>query len=332
MKLSGHSYDNEVFDSLLDQLAGDVVLKTAKKEKQEAPITGMDIFSSTTENTLQQIRDEELSFMAAELEFAADRAKIAITRDDLASFAREAKSNGLRGKKLERAAQVFCNDLQRRVAPPQGLMRVGNELNPRGIVPAGYPINEGGPTDNLTGKFLGCSKNPNSIWDSEILQDLAKKAESRQGMYGDEQIKQSQTANKEYRQAMKDEAWKEKQAELSDPHMLRKGIQNISTGQEVGTSQALPKNAMSMWSEDRDFANIPGKTEGEALRGNAEQRMLKAKEARQTPQDIQPAAKTNNTLDGLFVTAQRKDGKERSLERKAIDKLFDGLLDVINKK
>jgi hypothetical protein len=332
MKLSGHSYDNEVFDSLLDQLKGDVILKSSEKKERDVPITGMDVFSSTTEDTLQQIRDEDLAFMAAELEFAASRAKVAVTRDDLAGFAREAKSAGLRGKKLERFAQKFCNDLQRQVAPPQGAMHAGGELNPRGIIPAGYPTEHGGPTDRQTGKFMGCSKNPNTIWDSEILQDMAKTAEKRQDMYGDEQIKLSQTADKAFRKGMKDAEWSEKQELLSDPHMLHDGIQNISTGKEAGTSQALPKNAMSMFDEDRDFSKIPGLTEGEKLGDDAAARALKAKEARQADQGIKGTTKANNSLDGLFVTAQRQDGIERSLDRAATDKLFDGLIDVINKK
>lgn len=331
MKLSGHSYNNDVFNSLLDQLKGDVILKSAEKEKN-VPISGMDVFSSTTEDTLKTIRDEELAFMAAELEFAAERAKVALTQEDFVRFAQEAKVEGLRGKKLERAAQKFCNDLQRQITPPQGVMRIADTLNPRGVTPAGYPTEHGGPTDNLTGRFMGCSKNPNSIFDSEALQEIAKKSENYANMNGDEQIKLSQTSDKAFRQSMKDAEWKEKQEQLSDPNMLHDRIQNISTGKEVGTNQTLPKNAMSMFNNDRDFNNIPNKTEGEMLKESADQRAVKAQEARQTSQDIQPATKADNSLDGLFVTAQRKDGKERSLERSATDKLFDGLLDVINKK
>ena len=103
MKFSGHTYDNDVFNSLLDGISKDVELKKTAETKQQAPIGGMDIFSSTTQETLNNVLEDELQEMASELQFAADRAKVAVTRDDLAKFAKIVQKDNLRGKQMERA-------------------------------------------------------------------------------------------------------------------------------------------------------------------------------------------------------------------------------------
>ena len=48
MKLSGHSFDNDVFSSLMDGICKDVQLTKKAQKTTDAPITGMDVFSSTT--------------------------------------------------------------------------------------------------------------------------------------------------------------------------------------------------------------------------------------------------------------------------------------------
>ncbi len=303
MKLSGHSYDNDLFNSLLDNLKDDIVLKKPAEKQASAPITGMDVFSSNTESNFDAVLHEELEFIAKELEFAADRAKIAVNVEDLAKFATQARSEGLRGKKLERAAQKYCNQLDRAVAEPIGTTRSSdrliNQLASHAIAPAGYPADaEGGQNNSATGKFMGCSKNPNTIFDSGALERFASVK------HGDEMIKQSKAEQKEHRLAMKQAQWQELQDKHSDPNQVHKGI--IPAGDvpasDVAGNQNLPANTMSIFSAERDFQNIPKETLGEKIASMAKDRAEKRGEAKSEWNKVEPAKKnsTRSWIDNMF--------------------------------
>ena len=94
MKLSGHNYDNDIFASLLDGLKDDIVLNKKAEEKKEPKISSTDVFSSTTQEVFNNIQEEELQDIASELQFAADRAKVALDAVDLAKFAQGVKRDG----------------------------------------------------------------------------------------------------------------------------------------------------------------------------------------------------------------------------------------------
>ncbi len=321
MKLTGHSYNNDVFDSLLDGLNGDVVLKKQAKTTQ-SPITGKDVFSSTTQDSLNGIHEEELGTIAAELQFAADRARVVVNAEDLITFAKKAKSEKvIRGKALERMAQKYCNNLDREIAPPQGDGRNAGlleQLASHVVIPAGYNP-EYGQNDSKTGGYMGMSKNPNTIWDSDALTKLASNEIDK--LNGDERIKQAKEEKEVADKAAKQQYWQEHQDKLSDDQMLHNKILNASTGQEAGTNQALPKNALSMFSEDRDFSKIPEKTAGEMLKKDAATIEQEKADAKAQWNKSVPAKKADNSANSLFS----------SVERSTIDKMFDGLADVLNK-
>jgi len=307
MKLTSHSYNNSTFESLLDGLSGDIVLKKHASKPQEEKFSGMNIFSSNTQSDLDTIHEDDLRFMAAELQFAADLSKVAITAEDLAKFAKKANIDGLRGKKLERAARKYCNELQREIAVPQGTTRTAenliDQLNAHTVTPAGYNP-EFGPGEGRSGGYLGQSKNPNSIWDSGELSKMAEKPHSREEMYGDEQIKQSKTANEEYKQGQKDGEWQARQDKLSDSTLLHKKIASTYTGNEQGTHQVLPINGMSMFNNHRNFENIPDKTVGEMLKETSAQRSGKSEEAKNEWNYVKPSKKvtTRSSVDKIFET------------------------------
>lgn len=328
MKLSSHSYGNAVFDSLLDGLSDDVVLKKTAAKKTTDQITGSHIFSSTTERDLAAIRDDELRFIAAELNFAAEKARIAVTGEDLVAFASDVSKKGLKGKNLERAARNFCTKIYREAAPPQGVQRTADDLvreaRINSVLPAGYNT-EFGTGNSKTGGYLGMSKNPNTIWNPETLSSLAAKPEDHNEMYGDEQIKQSQKQKEIYRKAMKDGEWQEKQTMLSDPEMIHNKIVNASTGQEVGTTQALPKNAMSIFSNNREFENIPEKTPGEMIKDAAEQRHTKKTSAKDEWNQVNPSTKADNSGSFFFGDTQPV-ASQTNTQRDALDWVFESLL------
>lgn len=328
MKLSGHSFNNAVFDSLLDGLKDNVVLKKSASAQEEPRLTGMEVFSSTTENTLNSVMDDQLKFIASELQFAADNARVAVTAEDLAKFAKIVTSEKLRGKNLERAARKFCSNINRANAAPQGTIRTADdlisELRHGTVIPAGYNT-EHGPNDSRTGGYLGMSKNPNSIFDSEALARLAEKPSSREEMRGDEQIKDSQNRAKEFRKAMKDQQWQEKQDQLSDSQMLHNSIASTHTGQESGTNQRLPENAMSMFNDDRDFQNIPEKTAGESLKQAAEDRSNKKAAAKEQWNQVKEAKKADNS-GNFFFGNNNPINSQTSTQRDSIDWVFDALL------
>lgn len=296
MKLSGHNFDSDVFNSLIEKQ--DDFVKTAKTADTEPPdLDGF--FSSTTGHNLDNIRKENLDFIADELTFAADRAKIAVNAEDLVKFAVQVKKENLRGKKLERAAQQYCNKLDRAVAHPQGTMRVTandliDQLASHRIASATHNPQHG-INNSSTGKYMGSSKNPNSIWDTDALQRQAQIA------LGDEKIKASKQAQEEYAKQMKTAQWQELQDKHSDPLQIQKGITNAGTSLEPKTAtQKLPANAMSMFDDNRDFENIPSDTVGDEIIAQAEARANKKAESNKDVRDIQKPMNTKDSLNKLF--------------------------------
>ena len=298
MKLSGHNFENDVFSSLLDGLAKDVELNTNAKVAVTAEVN--EFFTSTTMQDLKNIHQEDLEFIANELNFAAERAKVAVNTEDLAKFAMQVQRENLRGKSLERAAQKFCNDNDRTIAPPQGVTRLAasnllDQLAAHQVIPAGYDPNVGA-NNSITGKFMGSSKNPNTIWDTDALQKQAQIA------LGDEKIAQSKAEQKSYRNDMKTAQWQEHQDAHSDPVQVHKGITNTGTSEnnEPIVNQKTAANSMSIFSDDRDFQNIPEQTLGEEIVAKAEARANKKADGQEEPRGIQKPKSTRDALDGIF--------------------------------
>ncbi len=288
MKLSGHNFENDVFKSLIANLGDDIVLKK-KATKDQSDVSLGDWFTTTTADTLSQIREEELEYIAAELEFAADKSKIDLVAEDLAKFAVQSATEGLRGKDLERAANKYCNNLNRAFAEPSSDTRTHKQslvekLSSR-VNSATYDTeiaNEG-----KTGQYMGCIRNPNSIWDSDAMEKLA------QVQMGDEKIKESKKAREDHKLAMKEAQWQELQDKHSDPEQIHKGITNAGTAstEAEAVDQKLPLNAMSIFSENRDFQNIPEKTVGEDIAELSQKRAEKSKEAKGEWNQVNPATK-----------------------------------------
>lgn len=297
MKLSGHKYDNDVFNSLLNGLLKDVELK---KDAQTNPEASGDsfAFSSVTAANMADIRSDQLEFVASELSFAADKAKIVIGPEDLAKFASQIQKQNLRGKAVERAAQQYCNQIDREVAYTGSTKLSGQDLIDKlashKVTPAGYnPAH--GANNSHTGKYMWSSKNPNTIWDTDALEKQAQVA------LGDEKIKASKKAQKEHRLAMKTAQWEELQ-EKHSKEQLHKGISNTGTSETIPvTNQKSPANTMSIFSDNRDFENIPQQTIGEDIIAQAEARANK-KQAAKDGMDAssQKPMNTRNALDKLF--------------------------------
>ncbi len=305
MRLSGHSYKNEVFESLLNGLGGDVIVKKRASEaaNNPTPINPWDVFTTTTQHTLESIREDELDMIAKELQFAADKSKIAVNMNDLSKFAAEVKNRGFRGKNIERAARKYCSELQRDIAEPSGTTKLGggseliDQLASHRIHSATCDPDEG-ITDSKTGGYMGMMRNPNSIWDSGALQRLA------QIPTGDEKIRASQEEKKQFKLDQKQAFWQAMQDKHSDPNQLHKGVSNAGTspahlaGEVV--NQKLPENSMSIFSDDHDFGNIPQKTLGETIGIDTEQRHNKKAEAKAEWNKLEPAKKVRSDIDRLF--------------------------------
>lgn len=328
MKLSGHSYTNGVMESLLNGLPGDVVYKSAQTESNQGSITGMDVFSSTTEDDMRVLQSEELQDIVGELEFAADRAHVSVSRANVIAFAKEAIQEKLRGKKLERAAQKFCNKIASNTAPPVGDTRhsltsglISNGSH--GVIPAGYNT-EYGQSDSKTGGYMGQSRNPNTIWDSGKLADLATKP------HGDEHIKASKKAQAEFAKNQKQQYWEELQGKMSQPGIIHEkaaSVANVSTVEGIG-NQNLPQNSMSIWG-DNGFDGMPEHTNGEILRQASTDRATKKDVARAEWDKSEPAQKTSSHI---FDEVIESSGQKKSSHRSSVDKLFDGLADYYSGK
>ena len=309
MKLSGHSYSNDVFESLINKISPDVVYtKLAEKADPASPVSGLDVFSSTGHEEFKGVQEEELQAITAELQFAADRSKVAVSQEDLVHFAHQSLRDGLRGKSLERAAQKFCNKLHRDVAPPIGDSRNINSptlldnANNSAVIPASYN-SQHGPNDSKTGGYMGQSMNPNTIWDS------GKLAEASQTPSGDEQIKASKDAQEKFAADQKQQYWEAIQTKMGDPEVIQSkaaSVANVSTKEGVG-NQNMPANSMSVFSDERKFENIPEKTSGENLKNVVEERSTKKEAAKDEWNRVAPAERVNT--------------------RSSIDKIFEGLVE-----
>ena len=124
MKLSGHNYGNSMMDELINNIS-------AKPENKptNAPRSGkVELFSSTTSSDYDAVRKSELHHVIDELSFAANKAGVSLSNDQMRSFADEAIASKLRGKPLERAAKKYCNKSQHETSAP--ISSIKNNLRP----------------------------------------------------------------------------------------------------------------------------------------------------------------------------------------------------------
>lgn len=336
MKLSGHNYNNDIFSSLLDGLKDDVVLKK-EAQKKETPKLDLN-FTETTEETFKGIMRDELRFIANELLFAAKQANVNVDGDDLRKFAHQAKAEGLRGKGLERAARRYCADLNRAIAEPQGVTRPNadaliQQANASTITPAGNA--EGDMNHGRSSGYMGQSKNPNTIWDSESLHRLAQVPEEHVDKMGDEQITASKKAKEDFAYDQKSQFWQALQSQMSHPQNLQPSrVSPVHTQASSDFNPNVGKSAMSIFDNDRDFSGLPEKTAGELLKEQAGERAEKKAQSKEEWNKVAAAKKADNNANFVFDGADdAPDVSHRtSTHRDAVDKLFDGLAGLVDKK
>jgi len=109
----------------------------------------------------------------------------------------------------------------------------------------------GGPS-----KHMG-SQTSNSIWDSKIVESLAKKQDNG------EKIKEENLQLKSNRNAIKEERLDNMAQALQETDM-RKADSVASSGEFSGSKYSMPQNNMSIF-DNADFERIPEKTAGEQL-------------------------------------------------------------------
>lgn len=301
---SKHNYDNDVFKSLLEGMKDDIIIKTASKQETKSPISGMDIFSSTTENNLYGIQKEEFEAITNELQFAADKAKIALTQNDFQVFASRAYKDNLTGKKLERAAKLYCNNINRAIADPQSTTKLSSDVlydmvSQHKVISASC-ASDGINETKSSGKFMGSIRNPNTIWDTEALSRYASVK------HADEMIKEAKTKQEETRQANKQVEWKELSEALSSPNMIGKGIIKAAdtTAPEQNSNRKVASNEMSIFDNDRDFSQIPEKGSAEMIKQAAQERAEKSKNAKSEWNGVKPCKKMSDSLENLFNNLQ----------------------------
>jgi len=332
MKLSGHSYNNGAMNSLLDGIVKDVVYTKAAQAtiqpvQEEAPVGGMDLFSSVTELDFKNIQNEELSSIIGELEFAADRAHVGMSRQHVIDFAKQAMKDGLRGKSLERAAQKFCNKISSDSAPAVGDTRnylsddLLNNANEHAVVPAGYNP-EFGQNETKTSGYMGQSHNPNSIWDSGKLAEMATQPT------GDEKIAQSKAAQAKFAAQQKQQQWEDLQKQMSQDQIIHEktaSVANVATTEHIG-NQNLPNNSMNIWG-DNGFESLPDKTTGESIKLSEQDIQLQKQANRQEWDKSEPAKKLQSNLLNE-ITGETIE--QQSSHRASVDKIFDGLAGYLN--
>jgi hypothetical protein len=291
MKFSGHNYNNAVFDSLLDAIKSEIPLeKTASKPTVDLGYT------KTTQANFDGIVEEELKFIANELTFAAKEAHVDLNPEDLITFSKQAKQENLKGKKLERAARQYCNSISKTNFSPKGTTKLSSrELIEQAntILPASLP--QGEMNLNHKGAFLGQSKNPNSIWDSEALTKMA----SSDVKFGDEQISESKEKIKKFAESLK-----RNKPDIDPKTVIRDTVIPSHTQKVAEFNPNLGNNHLSIFSNDRDFNKI-----------NSIDNKQLIKQAKQDRQDKKIEDKKDTTIKGVL----------KADNRSPIDRLFDNL-------
>lgn len=327
MRLSGHNYNNDVFNSLLDGLGDDIVLKNKTKTAQ-AEIKSTDIFTSVDMSKMSAVEQEQITRIAQELDYAAAQAKVELTLDDLIQFSKDKDNANLRGRNLERAARSYCKNLHRAVAEPQSIVRLSEQLkgevSSKTVMPAYY--GEGGPGDAATGKYMRSSSNPNSIWDSQALSRLAAKATEQ--TFGDEQMAETKAKKQAFKEKLEAEYKQSLKEKIEDPNRLNPLLQSTATtGKEASHNAKLPKAAISMFGDYSELDQIPEKTAGEQIAFNKLKEKLASLE--NGPPQIEGAAKKiDSSMSGLFNQNAPKMNKNRS----ALDSFFDSFTKAQNKE
>lgn len=291
MKFSGHNYNNAVFDSLLDAIKSEIPLE----KKASAPQIDLG-YTKKTQANFDGIVEEELKFIANELTFAAKEAHVELSPEDLVEFSKQAKKDNLKGKKLERAARAYCNTIAKDNFIPQGTTKLSSrELidQAKSIIPASLPNGE--MNKSHKGAFMGQSKNPNSIWDSEALTKLA----TSDIKFGDEQISESKEKIKKFAESIK-----RNKPEINDKDVIRDKIVPAHTTKTASFNPNLGNNHLSVFSDDRDFNKI----------SEVDNKQI-TKQAKKEQEEIKTAARKNFTIQGTSKIDSRS----------AIDKLFDNL-------
>lgn len=306
MKLSGHSFNNSVFNSLLNGLSKDIELKKGAETIPHPKVDGTEVFSSNTINNFKDVQLDQLQFVANELAFAADKAKIEIDESDLAKFASQIQNEGLRGKDLERAASKYCNDLDRAIRSPQGHTTLSaneliDKLASHKIVPAGYDPNKGS-NNSQTGSYMGSIRNPNTIWDTDAMHRYASKQDDgAKSPFGDERIQKSAQEQAEYKTSMTDNTpTKEEYDQQTEVAKMQAKVVSSASTEVSASNPPIPTNAMSMFDNQRDFENIPDSTVGEEIVAKAEARANKKNSAQKEEKDIQRPMNTKDSLNRLF--------------------------------
>lgn len=291
MRISGHSTDNEVVNSLMEILSKEQETKTASR-----PVSGMDIFSSQTDNDLRTVQIEQLRDIAAELDFQAKQSSVTYTEEEFIKFASENRQ--LRGKPLERAARKFCSALRHAQAPPQGTTKRTTEylksLGSHGIVPAGYEPGAG-PNDSATGRPLGSDRNPNTMWEPDAIVRTAQTPRN------DEKTATEKKQAVEQRESHTQKAAMDRLAEAAQWAMskgLRKTAGAPST--EDAHNPKISKTHMSVFSKDRDFEDIGKEDTGKQIREAADQRSHKKEASKAEWNDVKPPENTRSAIDKLF--------------------------------
>ena len=159
------------------------------------------------------------------------------------------------------------------------------------IVPATEASGE--MNNSHKGAFLGQSKNPNSIWDSEALTKLA--SNEKEQPFGDEQIKASKEKIAKFAKYMREKAVED--VELSNKKILP------SANETSGTHNPnLGNRHLSVFSDDRDFSKIASTDNKELIKEAKEERKNKKNASKNEWNHIKGATKLSNrsSLDKYF--------------------------------
>lgn len=135
------------------------------------------------------------------------------------------------------------------------------------------------------------SRTQNSIFDSEVLDRLAKEPDNR------EKTKEEKLSRDQYRNTLRQETLDSMVEGLKNVE-TRKDSTVTNLGEFVARSSNYtpPRNNISMFDDDKNFSRVPDKTEGEIDKDLSRQ----PREKDTSWREVKGSSRINNVLDNLF--------------------------------
>lgn len=272
---------------------------TTGMKKEASSIQGYhwDNNNLPTQSDFTATQEQQHNHVIEELKFAARQIGITLAQEHVDEFT--TANAKLSGKSLEKAAKSYISKLQEKISLPERRKYAGKIAEPFSLAGknAKTVFSTTPSPDTIVSQncqYLGSKVNPNTIWDSNALTKTAQVPSN------DERIRKEKQERLTEKEAAKESYWKALHEKLSEKGLVSNAkVHSTATTEKQAFNPKLPSNAMGIFGDNKEFANIPAKTAGETIaEQNAENANKKAEE--KNSEVLLKAAETAKSKNWLF--------------------------------